>query len=332
VGMAKEAVLRFGRSILIAQIEGDGPHDATLYPALANIDSSSLPDAPAPILGAIPHLRIDAVNACNFDCIFCHSDFNGRARQLGIDDFAEVVFSGGFADLQQITMGCAYEPLMGKHIERYPGVMKDLRGKLVSNIVTNGALLHKRDISPWVEFGLQTLYVSVYSHIAPLYERTGRATANFSQIEENLLATRRRFPELRIVVVNPISKSNDVDIPGFCRWAFDYIGASAIDLRRAFFVENPSSGYPAYSYTVAATAEMGRSPALNDEEWHAILDSCSPYMTDAWKQVIRLGDAIKYDSVVLSSGNRQSPRSDGEFASSVVPLFDEAAASVGSFS
>ena len=71
-------------------------------------------------------------------------------------------------------------------------------------------------------------------------------------------------------------------------------------MRRAFFIDKPSPGYPAYTYTEAATAAMGRSPHLTDKEWSDILASCSKYMSEATRRVISLGRAINYDSVILS--------------------------------
>ena len=218
-----------------------------------------------------------------------------------VEDFAEALLNDRFPHLQLITLGCAYEPLMGKDFERYPGAIQELHEKLKVRIVTNGALLHRKDIAPWVDFGLEKLYVSVYSHIPELYEGTARGAGDFKQIEKNLLETRRRFPTLEITLTNPISKANDVDIVGFCRWAFDYVGASSVDLRRAFFVEKPAAGYPAFTYTEAATAELGRSPAIYDEEWSAILHSCTGYMTNSQKRTIKQTTEIRYDSIVLSA-------------------------------
>lgn len=161
--------------------------------------------------------------------------------------------------------------------------------------------MHRKDIAPWVEFGLDRLYVSVYSHIPELYEGTARGAGNFKQLEQNLLETKRRFPALEITLTNPISKANDVDLGGFCQWAFNYVGASSVDLRRAFFIENPATGYPAFTYTRAATAELGRSPAINDEEWTAILRSCTDYMSNSQKRTIEQTAAIRYDSVMLNA-------------------------------
>ena len=292
--------LRVGRSVLIAYVRDEKPYEAFLYPTLPNVDQQSLLEAPLDILSAVPHLRIDTVNACNYDCVFCHSDFSAKIKQLEVEDFAEALVNNKFPQLECITLGCAYEPLMGKYFERYPGAIQEFRGKLKARIVTNGGLLHRKDLAPWVEFGLEKLYVSVYSHIADLYNKTARGAGDFKQLEQNLLETRRRFPGLEITLVNPITKTNDVGLGEYCRWAFDYIGVASVDLRRAFFDEKPAPGYPAYTFKDAAIAELGRSPAISDEEWIAILDSCSDYMTGAGKRTIIQGADTAYESVVLT--------------------------------
>lgn len=293
--------LKVGQSILIAHPEHNGMREATLYPALPNMDQPSLPAAPPDVLASIPHLRIDTVNGCNLSCVFCHSNFSAKARHMEQQEFADALLGNRFANLKLITLGCAYEPLMGKNFETFPNAIAELRGSLNVNIVTNGLLFNKKDIAPWVEFGLKKIYVSVYSHLDDVYERTARNGGKFKQIEQNLLDIRRRFPELEINIVTPLCKANDVDVPDFCDWVFERIGANSLDLRRAFFIDKPSPGYPAYTYMETATSAMGRSPMLTDQEWMGILESCSKYMSDVNKRTISLGEAINYDSIVLYS-------------------------------
>lgn len=296
--------LRVGRSVLMADMRAETRYHAFLYPVLPNVDWASLPEAPLDVLGAISDLKVDTVNACNYDCVFCHSDFSAKTKQLEVEDFADALGNGRFPLLQCITLGCAYEPLMGKYFEDYPDAIPDLKGRLKVRIVTNGALLHRKDLGPWAEFGLEKLFVSVYSHIPEVYDRTARGAGDFRQLERNLLDTRRRFPALEINLTNPLTKSNDVDVGDFCRWAFEYIGVNSVDLRRAFFDEKPAPVYPAYTYKEAATALLGRSPAINDEEWIAILNSCADFMDGAQKRTIVQGAALAYDSIVLSAPQR----------------------------
>ncbi len=293
--------LSVGKSILIANPPRQGIREATLYPALPNLDAKTLAAAPGDVLGAIQHLRIDTVNGCNLSCVFCHSDFSAKMKHLEPEDFSDALLGGRFPTLKTITMGCAYEPLMGKHFEAYPKAVPSLKGVLEPHIVTNGLLLHKKDLGPWVEFGLRRIYISVYSHIEEIYERTARNGGRFRQIEKNLLELKARFPSLAVDIITPLCKANDVDVPAFCRWAFDHVGASTIDLRRAFFTDAPAEGYPAYTYTAPTSAALGRSPRLTDREWSDILQSCSSYLSDATRRVISLGGAIDYPSVILSA-------------------------------
>ncbi|NWF56268.1 MAG: radical SAM protein [Syntrophaceae bacterium] len=284
---------------MIAEEQPGDIYTATIYPALPGIDVHSLHEAESSVLHAIPHLRIDTVNACNLNCVFCHTDFSAGIKHMETDDFAFVMSPATLPCLKMITLGCAFEPLLGKHFDEFPSIIQRQRGKITVEIVTNGTLLHKKDLVPWVELGLTKLYVSVFSHIDFVYERTGRGGARLQQIETNLLNVRKRFPNIEIVLVNPVCKANDVDLPGFCRWAFEHIGASSVDIRRAFFVDNPSPGHPAFTYKTAATEELGRSPVLTDVEWKMILQSCSKYISGPPTCLNVPTSEINFDSVRL---------------------------------
>lgn len=118
-----DVFLRVGRCVLMVYVRGEKPYEAFLHPILPDVDWASLPDATLDILSAIPDLKIDTVNACNYDCVFCHSDFSARTKHLEVDDLATALSNDRFPNLQLITVGCAYEPLMGKDFERYPGAI-----------------------------------------------------------------------------------------------------------------------------------------------------------------------------------------------------------------
>lgn len=292
----------FGKAILIARPETNGLREGTLYPNLAFVNRNSLLNAPIDVLQQIHHLRIDTINACNLSCVFCHSDFSGKVEHLQLEDFS----LSKFPNLKMITLGCAYEPLMGKNFELFPKSISEIKGMIDVNIVTNGLLLHKKDISPWVQFGLKSLYVSVYSHIIDVYERIARKEAKFKQIEMNLLDIRQRYPSLEVNIVTPVCKSNNVEIAAFCDWVFEKIGAKSLDIRRAFFVSNPKASYPAYSYWQSVILETGSSPQLTEYEWADVLQNCKKYMSESNKRTISLGEAIKYDSIVLSRSSFQN--------------------------
>jgi len=270
-------MLRIGETILIPEATPDGIVLASIYPSLPGVDHSTLRDAVFQDFEHIQHLRFDPVSACNVRCVFCHSDFSGAVRQLAPEAFrAAMRFS--MPKLQNISVGCAYEPLMGKFFESYPSMMPRKHPAGVrARIITNGLLLHKKDISPWVEFGLEYIHVSVHSHLADVYERT-MVGASMRQLCDNLRAVRLKFPDLRINMINVVCKENQVHIGDYCRWAFDEIGADRVDIYRAAFAGNRQAGYPATSYVERFSNEMSRSPALTDEEWATTVDEVSKFM------------------------------------------------------
>jgi molybdenum cofactor biosynthesis enzyme MoaA len=247
-------MLQIGAAVMIAdEIESFG----SVYPSLPNVDQSALPVACDHDLAPISHLRFDPVSACNARCVFCHSDFSGAIRHLAPDDLQRAT-SRPMPQLNVLAVGCAYEPLMGKFFERYPAVISNLRGKAKARIITNGLLLHRNDLTPWIDFGVEYVHVSVHSHIADVYEQTMRNGAKFEQLAKNLADTRAKFPDLKVRFVNVITKTNDIDIPGYCRWALDEIGVDQIDLYKAEFVESPGSGMPAYNYRAALMPSAGQ--------------------------------------------------------------------------
>lgn len=219
--MSNDLHYGIGKAILIAHPENNGIREATLYPSLPYIDQLLLPCPSPEICLAVRHLRIDTVNSCNLSCVFCHSNFSAKVKHLDVEDFAEALLDKKFSNLKLITLGCAYEPLMGKNFEKFADSIQSLRNVIKANIVTNGLLFHKKDIAPWVEFGLQKIYVSVYSHIAEIYSRTARNGGKFEQIEMNLLDIRKNYPSLDIHIVTPICKTNDTNVTEFCDWVFE---------------------------------------------------------------------------------------------------------------
>jgi len=104
-----------------------------------------LPKARPEDLAETAHLRFDPISACNARCVFCHSDFSHAVKHLTLDDLGAVA-AVPMPKLHTISVGCAYEPLMGKFFEAYPSVLPSFRGQARARIITNGALLHRRDI------------------------------------------------------------------------------------------------------------------------------------------------------------------------------------------
>lgn len=278
-------MLKVSGAILINDLVSGTDVVATLYPALPRVDVDSLPGATAEHFAPLTHLRFDTVNACNLSCVFCHSDFSATAKQLPLNDLRTAI-SYPMPKLVTISVGCAYEPLMGRYFEQYPTVLHDLRGRAHARIITNGLLLHRKDIGSWADFGLDYIHASVHSHIPDVYERTVRNAGDLRQVTRNLKDVKQKH-HAKIRIVNVISKINNVDVPGFCRWAFDELGVDMVDLYRAVFSDDPLPGYPAASYLPAAISELKRSPVLTDDEWLALLESCSAFLDDGPDRVVR---------------------------------------------
>lgn len=260
----------------------------SLYPLHPFGDRSTLPPATRELLEPTAHLRFDPISACNARCVFCHTNFDLPVKHLALEDLAAVA-SHPMPALHTVAVGCSYEPLMGKYFERYPEALAPFRGRAKTRIITNGALLHKRDIAPWVEFGFEYLHVSMHSHISEVYEMTMRNGMSFNRVVQNIRDMRARFPSIRILFVNVVSKINNVDIGGYCRWAFDEIGVDQIVLFRATLAECPQNGAPAHQYL----ALYGAGGALNNDQWNDVVARCTPFMADACRsELAELGSSI----------------------------------------
>jgi hypothetical protein len=226
-------MLRIGNAIAIPEETPNGFALTLIYPSLPRIDHSSLRDATLDDFERVRHLRFDPVSACNRRCAFCHSDFSGRVTQLIPQLFSEGI-SFPMSRFENLAVGCAYEPPMGKFFQQYPSLMAHLRDQSIrARIITNGLVLHKKDISPWVEFGLEYIHVSAHSHIPDVYEPAIHRRTSLKQLTENLRNARLGHPSLRTQMVNVICKENYGNLGDCCRWAFDEVGATGPPSRTA---------------------------------------------------------------------------------------------------
>ena len=115
------------------------------------------------------------------------------------------------------------------------------------------------------------------------------------RVVSNLAEARRRFPGLRLLLINVVTKANNRDLAGYCRWGFEELGADQIVLWRAEIAAQPLPGSPAF-----------HSPeiALSDAEWAEVLRACAPFSDDpAHTRLPALGTTIS--SMTLS---RQTQR------------------------
>src|SRR5262245_35347918 len=264
-----------GRAVL--QVEQIGPDQfVSRYPIEPFGQTSELPAAPAEIIEKTGHLRFDPVSACNARCVFCHTNFDLSVQHLTPEDLAAVV-AHPMPLLQTIAVGCAYEPLMSKHFENFPAALQRFKGQAKARIITNGSLLHRRDIGPWVDFGLEYLHLSIHSHLPKIYANTMK-NIELAQVTRNVAATRDRFPGIRVLFLNVISKRNDVDIRGYCRWAFDEMGADRVVLVRCVLSEMAQNGSPSHTFAQTYFDIYGRSAALTDAEWQRVIDACSEFL------------------------------------------------------
>jgi molybdenum cofactor biosynthesis enzyme MoaA len=224
----------------------------------------------------VERLRIDPVSACNARCVFCFADFdNIPVRQLPMEDVALLLAEPTFKTTK-VSVGCAYEPLMGKYFEKYADLFSNYHRNWECIIVTNGIMLDKKDITPWVKIGLDHLHVSVHSHLPDVYDRTLGTRGMFKRVERNLKMVRARFPDISIRLTNVVSMENAVDLGGFFRWGFEEIGVDKIEIYRAVFQELRHSA----QYLQTWRAEHQRSPRLTDEEWAAVTAECSKAAAD----------------------------------------------------
>jgi hypothetical protein len=212
-------MLRIANAIAIPEETPDGFALTSIYPCPPRIDRSSLRDATLDDFERVRHLRFDPVSACNRRCVFCHSDFSGCVTPLTPQLFSEGI-SFPMSRLENLAVGRAYEPLTGKFFEEYPSLTAHLRDRSIrARIITNVLVLHKKDISPWVEFGLEYIHVSAHSHIPDVYERAMRSRTSLKQLTENLRNARLPDPSLQIQMVNVICKEKYGNL-GYYRWAF----------------------------------------------------------------------------------------------------------------
>jgi sulfatase maturation enzyme AslB (radical SAM superfamily) len=221
-------------------------------------------------LSEIERFRFDPVSACNARCVFCFADFaNIPVRQLPMEDL-ELAMSLPTLQTSNISVGCSYEPLLGKNFEKYPALLRRYQRDWKVIIATNGLNLNKKDLTPWVDLGFDHLHVSIHSNKDHIYDRVLGTKNGLKQVEANMRETRKRFPRLDIRVTNVISKDNSENLLDYCRWAFDELGVNRVELYRALFYDlEHLQHHVDYWYE-----SQGRHPRLSDAEWDDAISEC----------------------------------------------------------
>lgn len=251
-------------------------------------------------LSNVQRLRFDPIRACNLRCGFCNANFDKvPVSYISVDDIAGVLKRDDLPKLSIVTLGCAYEPLLAKNLRDYLAAIIDTRPGLRLQIVTNGVLLQKHDLTDYLNEHIDLLHISVHSHIPDVYEAVTQRN-DLRKLEEAIPKVRAACPNLHIHMVNVLSSINNHDLPGFVRWAFD-LGASTVRLKRAFLAEEAQSGSPA-----KATLNSGTAIEIPLEEWNAIPSTLSG-LTDI---TVKTGDSEKcgeHESQIYWLYRKQQP-------------------------
>ena len=236
-------------------------------------------------LSKVKKIRIDPVNTCNVACVFCTSDLTVKHAQISPDTI-EAILRKTSQTCTRISVGCIYEPLMAKNIEKYIQIIQKVVGdefpeKPKLNIVSNGLLLGKRKLD-FLNY-LDWVHISVHSHKKENYEKIMRK-ANFDTLVSNIKDIRKKYINLNIHLEFVVNQKNKDDAEGFIHWAFNEMNADSINLKRVSIDAFDDKSYLADS--VAAKDELG----LSDEEWNSV----SKKISKSWPS--KLSSAPAYSS------------------------------------
>ena len=72
-------MLRIGNAIGIIEHISGMEFLLSVYPSLPGVGLKTCREATQAETEPTTHLRFDPISACNVSCVFCHSDFSGRA-------------------------------------------------------------------------------------------------------------------------------------------------------------------------------------------------------------------------------------------------------------
>lgn len=252
------------------ELVNDGKH-LYIYPGAQWVDRDVdwyLDESLKCDLSKVELLLFDPVPLCNVECPFCPVRKDRKYRSLNIEKF-KLILDRISGSCKRIAVGCKYEPLIARNFSEFGDVLTHyIRNKFSQEteiyIVTNGTLLHKRSLEPYLEF-LDHIHISVASQKKDILERLEKG-ANFKRLERNLKDLRRKYNSFRMHAENIVTKQNCDDIRGYISWVFDEIGFDTLHVRRVTvdMMWEPLS-------PLARSLEAGTPLALDDQEWERVV-------------------------------------------------------------
>lgn len=213
-------------------------------------------------LSEVVKLRIDPINKCNLQCIFCTTNLQEEHSQIEIKYLSQILNKIS-KTCQRISLGCHFEPLMAKNIDEYLDVIDKtvknfFKNKPIVTMVTNGLLLDKRNIN-LIEI-LDWIHISVHSHKKENFELIEK-NAKFETLVKNIKYIRNKFKNLNIHIEFVANKKNKNDIEEFIPWALNELNVNSLNIRRV------GTKYYAPNSYLEKSINNNQDLSISDTEW-----------------------------------------------------------------
>jgi len=220
-------------------------------------------------LSQVEKLRFDPINQCNQACIFCPNNLKEKPARINHDSL-QLLLLRISKTCNRLTFGCSYEPLMEKNISDYAKIIKStindhFENKPKINLVTNGLLLHKRDISSMIEL-CDWVHISIHSCRKDHFEIIEKRS-NFDLLTSNVKNLRKQYNNLRIHIEMVINKINIGDADEYVTWAYNELGVNSINMRLVSL-----DRYHPKSY-LAETIKSNIQLAVTLKEWKQVINN-----------------------------------------------------------
>ena len=218
-------------------------------------------------LSQVTKIRFDPVNRCNQSCIFCPNNLGAKPARISTQSF-EQILKKITTTCNRIIFGCAFEPLMEKDIQEYAYIIKSLLKKFKNkpkiNLVTNGTLLNKRNIDPFVDI-CDWFHISLHSCKKDNFEFIQKS--NFDALVSNVKMLRCNYPKLKMHAEMVITKINYKETDDYISWAFNDLNFNTVNMRLVSL-----NGYHPNSY-LAKTLQSDISLAISEKEWNNLISN-----------------------------------------------------------